>query len=252
MKSNYVIVAVTALTVGIGAFGISAYLSMQSELAALQRNAGTPITPATPIASTQPPQPPQPTQPVATNPLPVKDFESLSPCEQMDAIAKSGKSVAQFIAGSGRYSEFSAHVNANCNWNDEQLQLADAILNPPVVTIPKIVREETVVVTDPVPRPPAPRPTTPPSAPWNNCNGIHEPGESYSVKCHEAQTWNDRHPDRPHDPRDNRVTDDFGDKAPANGYSLPNPTEEATTEAAVDSPDSTAIEPTAESPEAES
>lgn len=249
MKSNYVIVAVTALTVGIGALGISAYLSMKSELAALQQNSVTSVTPATPIASTQPAPS---TQPVASQPVPIKDFESLSPCEQMDAIAKSGKSVAQFIAASGRYSEFSAHVNANCSWNSEQLQLADAILNPPVVTIPKIVREETVVVTDPAPRPPSPRPTMPPSTPWNNCNGIHEPGESYSVRCHDAQTWNDRHPHWPQDPRDNRVTDDFGDKAPANGYSLPNPTEEATTESATTPPDSTATEPTAASPEAES
>lgn len=253
MKSNYVVIAVSALAVGIGTLGISAFLSMKSELASLQQNSVTPVIPATPIASTQPTQATQVTQPVATNPAPIKDFESLSPCEQMDAIAKSGKSVAQFIADSGRYSEFEAHVNANCNWNAEQLQLADAILNPPVVTIPRIVREETIVVTDPAPQPPSPRPTTPPSGPWNNCNGIHEPGESYSVKCHEAQTWNDRHPHWPQDPTDKRVTDDFGEKPPATGYLVtPNPTENATENSTETTTDSTPAETAPKSPEAES
>ncbi len=248
MKSNYVVAAVSALVAGLGAIGVSAFLSMKSDLTALQSNSVTPA-PVQPIATTPPTQP---TQPVAA-PAPIQNFESLSPCEQMDAIAKSGKSVAQFIAASGRYSEFSAHVTANCNWNAEQLQLADAILNPPVVTIPKIVREETVIVKDPTPRPPSPQPTTPPSGPWNNCNGIQEPGESYSVRCREAQDWNNHHPHWPQDPRDKREPDDFGDKPSPNGYYIaPDTSGDTTTDSAEPKQDTTATEATPASSETES
>ena len=226
MKGIYILSSALAVVAGIGATVIvTQYLSVKSELAAVKQTVVTQPTAAQPTVAQPITQASTPTQLVVA---PVKNFENLSPCDQMDAIAKSGKSVAQFVASSGRYSEFAAHTKANCNWNVEQIQQADAILNPPVVTVQKIVRQQTVVVEDPISvqpkppiKPPTPYPSHPPvSSPWNNCNGVQEPGESYSVRCHEDQAWNDRHPGTPPLPgnRDNRVTDDFGDKGAANGY----------------------------------
>jgi hypothetical protein len=224
MKGVYVLSSVLAAGAGIGATVIiTQYLSVKSELAAVKQTAVTQVAPASALVSAQPISAPAlaSAQPAVA---PVQNFESLPLCDQMDAIAKSGKSVAQFIADSGRYGDFAANVKANCNWNAEQLQMANAILNPPVVTVQKIVRQQTVFVEDPIPpkpKPPAPQPPLPPvTPPWNNCNGIQEAGESYSVRCHQDQAWNDRHPNSPKSPhdRDNRKTDDFGDKGEANGY----------------------------------
>lgn len=217
MKGIYVLSSVLAAIAGISVTVIATqYLSAKSDTAAKP----------TEIAQTTPAQPAvAPAQPV--------QFESLPLCDQMDAIAKSGKSVAQFIVDSGRYSDFAASVKTNCNWNAEQLQMANAILNPPVVTVQKIVRQKTVVVNDPAPQSPAPQPVPQPpiAQPWNNCNGIREAGESYSVRCHQDQAWNDRHPNWPKSPhnRDNRVEDDFGDKGDANGYFVPGETSQSET-----------------------
>lgn len=127
-------------------------------------------------------------------------FEDLPLCDQLDGIAKAGKSVAQFIADSGLYGEFAANVTANCNWHQEQVKIADSILNPPIVTIPTVTvssRQNVVLQDEPIVTNPAP------SSSWNNCNGIQEPGESYSSSCASAQekndnTWGWR------DPEDNR------------------------------------------------
>lgn len=214
MKAVYVFGSLFAFTVGIGAaLGINAYLSGQSKSASTQESAVAQTTPTV--------QPVQSAQPVvASQPAPVQNFESMSLCDQMDAIAKSGKSVAQFIADSGRYSEFEANVKANCSWNAEQLNQAYAILNPPVITIrPQIIEEPVVVQPQPVKEPVVAPPVG--IFPWNNCNGIQEPGESYSVACHKAQAHNDLDPKGPQDPLDNRVTDDFGEKGEVNGYYMP-------------------------------
>lgn len=224
MKAIYVLTSVFAIIAGVStATLIARYQPAQPQDTAQQTASPTVITQRSPVGFVAAPSQVRPA---------VVSFERLPLCEQMDAIAKGGKSVAQFIADSGRYDEFAAHVKANCNWNAEQLQQANAILNPPVVTVQTIVRRQTVVEDlAPVrPQPPAPQLPAPQlpapqppitTRPWNNCNGIQEAGESYSVRCHKDQAWNDRHPHWPRSPhdRDNRVTDDFGDKGEANGYS---------------------------------
>jgi len=47
-------------------------------------------------------------------------FEALSYCEQMDAIAKSGKSLSAFIAASGDRSGYLWAVKSKCNWHSSQ------------------------------------------------------------------------------------------------------------------------------------
>lgn len=217
MKLNYAIASLFALTVGVGVtLAANAYFSMKSELDSIQNATAAPALPVN--------QPvPAATEAVAVAPPPVKNFDDLPLCEQMDALAKSGKSIAQFIAQSGRYSEFAAHVTANCNWHAEQLKQANAILHPPVVTVPTIIRQRVVVEAPaetpaPVITPPSPTPSYPKPWAWNNCNGIQEPGESYSVACHKAQADNDLYPNQPQNPLDKRQTDDFGNKAEQNGY----------------------------------
>jgi hypothetical protein len=206
MKPAYLVGSLLTFTVGVGAaLGINAYLSAKSELASVK--AAVQTTTAQP---TQPAQTAQATQVAATvQSAPIGDFESLSLCDQMDAIAKSGKSVAQFIADSERYDEFEANVKANCNWNTEQLNQAYAILNPPVITIQPRIVERPIVERPIVVNPPQPVPSKPiPGKSWNNCNGIPEPGETYSPACDDAQTNNDLNPDpHHHDPIDNRPID---------------------------------------------
>jgi hypothetical protein len=233
MKSVYLVGSLFAFTVGIGAaLGINSYLSAKSELASVK--AAQTIAPAQPISTAQLNPNTQATQVAATTaqPAPVENFESLSLCDQMDAIAKSGKSVAQFIADSGRYGEFEANVRANCNWNTEQLNQAYAILNPPVITV-----QPKVVVVDSPRTAPQPAPNPIPGKPWNNCNGIAEPGETYSPACDDAQTNNDLNPHpHHHDPIDNRPIDPWtgervgpdlpfdphtGKNTGVKGYSLP-------------------------------
>lgn len=124
-------------------------------------------------------------RPARQSVTPVK-FENLSPCDQLDAIAKGGKSVAEYIVGSG-YENYESQVKANCNWHNEQLAIAWSILNPPVVEVPvtTVYREE---VIHSQPSQPASQPV---HSSRNNCNGIREPGESYSASCQEAQQFND-------------------------------------------------------------
>lgn len=238
MKSNYVIGAVAALA-GIGAtLGISTFLSMKSDLASMQRSAVAQTT-----LTMQPVSSGQSTLVAATAPASVPNFDNLPLCDQLDAVAKSGKSVAEFIAKSGRYSQFEANVNANCNWNAEQLKQAYAILHPPVVTIPTIVQQEQIVVSTPKI---TPHPF--PKKPWNNCDGIQDPGESYSDECLKIQKWNDAHPNGPKLFGDNRVADPSGKKPEPIPYSAivndPAPT--------VTKPVTQPVEPEAKSAEAQS
>lgn len=235
MKVAYIVGSLFAVTVGIGAtLAVNAYFSLKSDLASAQQSIDQQAADQQATAPNNSTVQPAPTQLVAASPTPAQNFEDLSMCDQLDAVAKSGKSVAQFIASSGRYSEFSAHVTANCNWNAEQLKQANAILNPPVITVkPKIIRP--VVIEEPSVQPetpkPHPNPHHPNPWPWNNCNGIREVGESYSVECHESQAWNDRHPNAPKGPNDpdQREEDDFGKKAPANGWYVEQPASEQPT-----------------------
>ncbi|MBF2072863.1 MAG: hypothetical protein IGS50_03735 [Synechococcales cyanobacterium C42_A2020_086] len=217
MKSVIAAVMTAAATAAL-ALGISQVINRQLSAASLNRRS-TPnsqaeiVGQATGQATTQAARQPADLHPSPAPTATVVRFEQLPLCDQLDGIAKAGKSVAQFIADSGRYSEFAVQVQANCNWHAEQLQTANAILHPPVVEVPvrTVVRRDPVVV-------PAPKPPTA----WNNCNGIQEPGETYSLACHNSQLANDMIPGH-QDPLDldQRQPDAWGNKPPANGYSLP-------------------------------
>jgi hypothetical protein len=205
MKLGYVIGALAGVIAGaVGAWGVNEYLSIKSELKAVQQSA---------VAQTTSLDQPQTARPAQTTRLSTValDFEDLPLCDQLDAIAKSGKSVAQFVANSGRYGEFAAQVTATCNWHSEQLATANSILNPPVV--------QSAVSQPASVEPVASSHQSAPRRPWNNCNGIREAGESYSAACHEAQIKNDTTWDV-HDPIDqrrrNRIT---GELPSPNGYS---------------------------------
>lgn len=122
-------------------------------------------------------------------------FEQLSPCEQLDSVAKSSKSVAEFLVAANRVNDLGKYKTAiasTCPWNAEQLSVADRIINPPIVVVkPKVVQQSagssggggsrTVVIRESAPMPA-----------WNNCNGVQEPGESYSARCDAAQQENDK------------------------------------------------------------
>lgn len=126
-------------------------------------------------------------------------FDNLPLCDQLDSVAKAGKSVSDFIINSGRYDEFATEVTTKCNWNTGQLQIADRILHPPVQTASRdynlgdqeynsnwqpTEEHESSVANSSVS---APRHT-----PWNNCNGVLEPGESYSAECDARQRQSDQ------------------------------------------------------------
>ncbi|MEM6839976.1 MAG: hypothetical protein AAF609_24465 [Cyanobacteria bacterium P01_C01_bin.120] len=58
-----------------------------------------------------------------SQPAPDSDFESLSACEKLDAIARAGKSVPDYIAGSG-YRQFDSEIRSICTWHLESLNVA--------------------------------------------------------------------------------------------------------------------------------
>lgn len=120
-------------------------------------------------------------------------FESLSPCDQLDAIARAGKSVSEFLIASARVHDLTKYqiaISSACPWNAEQLQVADRVLNPPViVSAPVVTVSGGSSVSDSV-RSSSGSSRSAPA--WNNCNGIHEPGESHSATCAAAQMENDR------------------------------------------------------------
>ena len=181
MKPSYIFSTVAIATVGLaGVWGANEYLSLKSQLEEVQTAAQA--EPSPPIVPAPSPAPSSPSPPAQI------DFDKLPLCDQLDSLAKSGKSVSQFIAKSGRYDEFAAQVTANCNWNAEQLKLADRILHLPV--------KKTVAQEQSPRRQPAEaneslmlssRVPTPRRTPWNNCNGRHEVGESYSAECAATQ-----------------------------------------------------------------
>ncbi|MGD1859165.1 MAG: hypothetical protein ACFB0E_04235 [Leptolyngbyaceae cyanobacterium] len=51
------------------------------------------------------------------------DFESLSACGKLDAIARAGKSVPDYITGSG-YRQFDDEIRSTCTWHLESLNVA--------------------------------------------------------------------------------------------------------------------------------
>ena len=187
MKPNYIFSAVAIATVGLaGVWGANEYLSLKSQLEEVQSTAQTAAQ-----AAPSPPVAPVPSPAPQSSPSPPADFDKLPLCDQLDGLAKSGKSVSQFIANSGRYSEFAAQVTANCDWNAEQLKLADGILHPPakkaVAQEPSLRRQSTEANESPVLSSKVP---TPRRSPWNNCNGRQEVGESYSADCDARQRGN--------------------------------------------------------------
>ncbi|QYO63624.1 hypothetical protein [Leptolyngbya sp. 7M] len=214
MKLGYVIGALAGVAAGVaGTWGMNEYFSIKSDLQAVQQSTVVQATPQTKAAQPTSLQPSVAQSPVAQpTAAAVPNFDDLPLCDQLDAIAKASKSVAQFIADSGRYGQFAAHVSANCSWHSEQLAKANAILNPPVVPTRVVVQSTTVQSAAPS------RPSAP-SRPWNNCNGIQEPGESYSAACHGAQLRNDSTWGR-RDPIDQRRRDPHTGAWPSpNGYS---------------------------------
>jgi hypothetical protein len=126
----------------------------------------------------------------------VPSFDSLPPCNQLDSVAKSGKPVSEFLVAAARVNDLAKYqvaIGSVCPWNAEQLQVADRVLNPPVVVVkPQVVWQpssssggsssgsNTMVIREPAP-----------SSGWNNCNGVQESGESYSARCETAQEMND-------------------------------------------------------------
>ncbi|MEM6839757.1 MAG: hypothetical protein AAF609_23335 [Cyanobacteria bacterium P01_C01_bin.120] len=54
---------------------------------------------------------------------PAQTFERLSACRKLDAIARAGKSVPEYIAGSG-YRQFDNEIRSTCTWHLESLNVA--------------------------------------------------------------------------------------------------------------------------------
>jgi hypothetical protein len=180
MKSHYIIGAAAVLLTGVaGAWGVHEYFSLKAQLKEVQKDAQSTSnspspTPSPPTQDGVNPATVPPTPSPSPAPTPESNFDALPLCDQLDRIFKAGKSVSEFIVNSGRYQEFEAEVTAKCNWHKEQLKLADQILHPPVVVDPPDQSDP----PDPSSDGPKPRRT-----PWNNCNGLQEPGESASIEC---------------------------------------------------------------------
>jgi hypothetical protein len=191
MKPNYIFSAVAIAIVGLaGVWGANEYLLLKSQLEEVQSTAQT-----VPQAAPSPPVVPVPSPAPSSLSLPVQiDFDKLPLCDQLDGLAKSGKSVSQFIANSGRYDEFETQVTANCDWNAEQLKLADRILHPPVkksVAQEPSSRRQSAEANEPPVL--SSRVPTPRRIPWGNCNGLEEADESPDAKCGAIQKYNDEH-----------------------------------------------------------
>lgn len=174
MKLNYIIGASAVLLTGVmAAWGVSEYVVLKSQLNEVQKEVQPTSLSTTPSPSPQmgnPASTVSPTPSPSPAPSAEPNFDTLPLCDQLDSIAKSGKAISEFIAKSGRYEELATQVITKCNWHAEQLKQADRILHPP----PPVVNE-----------PPAASlsASEPERAPWNNCNGIQEPGESASEDC---------------------------------------------------------------------
>lgn len=74
-------------------------------------------------------------------------FESLSPCEQLDAIAKSGKSVRDYLdqSSESQFNVYKDAVKTSCNWHQEQVDSAIALWQS---RQPKTVVEPVTVIQD--------------------------------------------------------------------------------------------------------
>lgn len=116
-------------------------LSSKHQFGLKSNPAATGITPATPVAMTTTPAAVATTVPA---PSPIVSFDQMGPCDQLDAVARSGKSVSQFLVESHRVGDlgkYKAAIGSTCPWNAEQLQVADRVINPPVVVVkPRVVR----------------------------------------------------------------------------------------------------------------
>jgi hypothetical protein len=72
-------------------------------------------------------------------------FDQLSPCEQIESVAKSGKSVSEFLVAANRVNDLAKYkvaIGSVCPWNAEQLQVADRLINPPVVVAKRQIMQE--------------------------------------------------------------------------------------------------------------
>lgn len=206
-------IAVAGLVAGVGLtmssnFIVKQYTELRQDIkAASQRSVPAPASPILVSASTS--------APIA------KNFDQLTPCEQIDSISKSGQSVSEFLVAANRVNDLAKYkvaIGSVCPWNAEQLQVADRMINPPVVVVKQRVVKQSQVVeasssgsSSNVKSVPAPAPA------WNNCNGVQEPGESYSARCERAQELNDAGLG---DAKTRRIDNrDWDTDRPANGYS---------------------------------
>lgn len=122
-------------------------------------------------------------------------------------------------------SKYQVAIGSTCPWNAEQLQVADRVINPPIVVQHSTVVRQIESLSGNSAAARVELPLTPVQQ-WNNCNGIQEAGESYSARCETAQEmndagqgndWSERVDNRPHrefDPGWNPRR-----QGPANGYS---------------------------------
>lgn len=59
-------------------------------------------------------------------------FAALSYCDQMDALGRAGKSIADFIVSTADPNGYIWAGRSQCSWHSDQTDVADAILNPPI------------------------------------------------------------------------------------------------------------------------
>ena len=92
----------------------------------------------TPLSVPAPPDLPKTTESLS--------FDNLSPCEQLDSIARSGSPVSSYLVKAsevGSYSQYRMAIYGSCSWHIEQLKKADNILNPPAISVsPALVYSE--------------------------------------------------------------------------------------------------------------
>lgn len=62
----------------------------------------------------------------------VVPFENLSYCDQLDALDRAGKSIANFILGTSDPDGYIWASRSQCGWHSGQANVAYVVLNPPV------------------------------------------------------------------------------------------------------------------------
>lgn len=108
--------------------------------------------------------------PLVSQDQPEITLDAYTLCQEMDAVSKAGESVAKFISNSGRSDNYIQAASVMCTWHQRQADEAEIII------------EERTNQND------SGWFGSQEQGIWNDCDGIKDPGETFSSACANRQT----------------------------------------------------------------